>query len=84
MNASYTKSSNSEVIPMEQYKIDRINELARKSRAEGLTPEEKEEQTLLRNEYRHAVIGSLNVQLENTYIVTPDGKKRKVGSHDPV
>ena len=53
---------------MDQKKIDRINELARKSRAEGLTPEEKEEQTQLRNEYRHAVVGSLNLQLENTYI----------------
>ncbi len=67
---------------MEQYKIDRINELAKKSKTVGLTPEEKDEQTQLRNEYRHAVVGSLNVQLENTYIVTPDGKKRKVGQHD--
>ena len=67
---------------MDQKKIDRINELARKSKAEGLTPAEKEEQTQLRNEYRHAVVGSLNMQLENTYIVTPDGKKRKVGQHE--
>ena len=67
---------------MDQKKIDRINELARKSKAEGLSPEEKEEQTQLRNEYRHAVVGSLNLQLENTYIMTPDGKKRKVGKHD--
>lgn len=67
---------------MDQKKIDRINELARKSKAEGLSPEEKEEQTQLRNEYRHAVVGNLNLQLENTYIMTPDGKKRKVGKHD--
>ncbi len=66
---------------MDQKKIDRINELAHKSKAEGLTPEEKEEQTQLRTEYRHAVVGNLNIQLENTYIVTPDGKKRKVGNH---
>lgn len=66
---------------MDQKKIDRINELAHKSKAEGLTPEEKEEQTQLRNEYRHAVVGNLNIQLENTYIVTPDGKKQKVGNH---
>ena len=50
------------------------------AKAEGLTEAEKKEQTELRNEYRHAVVGNLNVQLENTYIVTPDGKKRKVGS----
>ena len=67
---------------MDQKKIDRINELARKSKTEGLAPEEKEEQTQLRNEYRHAVVGNLNLQLENTYIMTPDGKKRKVGKHD--
>ena len=67
---------------MDQKKIDRINELARKSKAEGLTLEEKEEQTQLRNDYRHAVVGNLNVMLENTYIMTPDGKKRKVGSNE--
>ncbi len=64
---------------MNQKKIDRINELARKSKAEGLTDEEKAEQTALRNEYRQSVVGNLSAQLENTYIVTPDGKKRKVG-----
>ncbi|MBR2284293.1 MAG: DUF896 domain-containing protein [Ruminococcus sp.] len=67
---------------MDQKKIDRINELARKSKTEGLTPEEKAEQTELRNEYRHAVVGNLNLMLENTYIMTPDGKKRKVGSDE--
>ena len=40
---------------------------------------EKAEQTELRNEYRRAVTGNLAAQLENTYIMTPDGKKRKVG-----
>lgn len=65
---------------MDQKKIDRINELARKSKAEGLTDAEKAEQTELRNEYRRAVTGNLAAQLNNTYIVTPDGKKRKVGS----
>ncbi|WP_297955704.1 DUF896 domain-containing protein [uncultured Ruminococcus sp.] len=64
---------------MEQKKIDRINELARKSKAEGLTEAEKAEQTELRNEYRRAVTGNLASQLENTYIITPDGKKHKVG-----
>jgi len=64
---------------MEQKKIERINELARKSKAEGLTEAEKAEQTELRNEYRASVTGNLRAQLEHTYIMTPDGKKRKVG-----
>lgn len=64
---------------MDQKKIDRINELARKSKAEGLSEAEKAEQTELRNEYRRSVTGNLAAQLENTYIMTPDGKKRKVG-----
>ncbi len=64
---------------MTQEKIDRINELARKSKTVGLTEEEKTEQAILRNEYRQSVIGNLAAQLDNTYIVTPDGRKRKVG-----
>ncbi len=65
---------------MDQKKLDRINQLAHKSKTEGLTPEEKAEQAILRDEYRAAVTGDLRAQLENTYIMTPDGKKRKVGS----
>lgn len=63
---------------MDQKKIDRINQLAHKSKAEGLTDAEKAEQTQLRNEYRQSVVGNLAAQLNNTYIMTPDGKKRKV------
>ena len=40
---------------MEQSKIDRINVLARKSKAEGLTEEEKAEQAVLRREYIDSV-----------------------------
>lgn len=40
--------------------IKRINELSRKSKTEGLTPAEKDEQTKLRNEYRALVIGNLS------------------------
>ena len=65
-------------IEMDQKKLDRINELSRKSRSEGLTEAEKAEQTELRNEYRRSVTGNLAAQLENTYIMTPDGKKRKI------
>jgi hypothetical protein rflaF_17377 len=66
---------------MTQEKIDRINELARKSKTEGLTESEKEEQTALRNEYRQSVTGNLAAQLKNTYIMTPDGKKRRIGKN---
>ena len=53
--------------------IKRINELSRKSKTEGLTPAEKEEQTKLRNEYRALVIGNLSSQLEGLKIKRPDG-----------
>lgn len=59
--------------------IARINELARKVKAgESLTPEELEERTKLRNIYKESVVGNLRAQLENTYIVRPDGTKEKV------
>lgn len=53
--------------------IKRINELSRKSKTEGLTPAEKEEQTKLRNEYRALVVGNLSSQLEGLKIKHPDG-----------
>lgn len=58
---------------MEQNKIDRINELARKSKSEGLTPEEKKEQELLRREYLALVHNNLRGQLESISILNPDG-----------
>lgn len=62
---------------MEQKKLDRINELARKSRtAEGLTEEEKAEQALLRREYIDSFKASLRAQLDNTDLVHPDGSVR--------
>ena len=58
-------------------RLDRINELARKSRTpEGLTPEEKEEQARLRAEYVAAVRRNVEAQLNNTFVVEPDGTKR--------
>lgn len=57
-------------------RLDRINELARKSRAEGLTDEEKAEQARLRAEYVAAVRKNVEMQLENTFVVEPDGTKR--------
>lgn len=63
---------------MEQKKIDRINELAKKSKTIGLSAQEKAEQTALRNEYRQSIIGNLTAQLDNCYIVDDKGNKRKV------
>ncbi len=60
---------------MEQQKIDRINELARKAKAEGLTSEEEQERQVLRAEYIAAYRASLRGQLENLVIQTPDGKQ---------
>ncbi|MCH5316364.1 MAG: DUF896 domain-containing protein [Eubacterium sp.] len=62
--------------------IDRINELARKSKAEGLTDPEKEEQAKLRRLYIDSFKESLVGQLENTYIVDEHGNKRKVKRKD--
>ncbi len=64
---------------MEQNLIQRINELARKSKAEGLTEEEKQEQQMLRNRYRAEFRQNLTNQLEHTYIMDEDGNKRKLG-----
>ncbi len=63
---------------MTQEKIDRINELARKKKSVGLNEEELKEQAALRREYIDGFKASLVSQLENTYIVEPDGTKRKV------
>lgn len=63
---------------MEQEKIDRINELAKKAKDVGLTPEEKEEQRLLRNEYIQQYRQGLKNVLDNTYIQYEDGTKVKV------
>ncbi len=58
--------------------INRINELARKSKAEGLNAAEKEEQAKLRRLYIDSFKESLVGQLENTYIIDEKGNKRKV------
>jgi len=58
--------------------IARINELAHKAKAEGLTEAELEERAKLRRIYIDSVVGNLTGQLENTTIVYPDGTKKKV------
>ena len=63
---------------MEQYKIDRINALARKHKAQGLTPDELAERDALRREYIDAVKQSLMGQLDRTYYVDEKGRKTKL------
>ena len=58
--------------------IARINELAAKNKAEGLTPEELTERDKLRRIYIDSVKANLIGQLENTTILYPDGTKKKV------
>ena len=67
---------------MTKEKIDRINFLARKKKKEGLTESELEEQAVLRREYIESYKQSLISQLENTYILEPDGTKKKVTRKD--
>lgn len=58
--------------------IARINELAKKAKTVGLTPEEQTERDRLRRIYLDSVKANLVGQLENTYIVGPDGTKKKL------
>ena len=58
--------------------IARINQLAAKAKTEGLTEEEIAERDKLRRIYIDNVKASLVGQLDNTYIVEPDGTKRKL------
>ncbi|MDO5156363.1 MAG: DUF896 domain-containing protein [Eubacteriales bacterium] len=58
---------------MTDEKIARINELYHKSKAEGLTNEEKEEQAKLRQEYIEAVRKNMRQTLSNVKIQNPDG-----------
>lgn len=56
-----------------QKDLDRINELYRKSKAEGLTEAEAEEQKRLRKEYVEAFKKNLRGTLESIKIQNPDG-----------
>ena len=60
-------------------RIARINALYHKSRNEGLTEEEKEEQARLRKEYVASVRANLRGQLDNITIERPDGSKENLG-----
>ncbi|MBR5637094.1 MAG: DUF896 domain-containing protein [Pseudobutyrivibrio sp.] len=59
--------------------IARINELYHKSKAEGLTDAEKEEQAKLRRAYIDAIKGNVRAQLNNIDIVDENGKVENLG-----
>ena len=64
---------------MKKEQIDRINELYRKSQAEGLTEQEKQEQALLRGQFVAEVRGSVAAQLNNIDMINEDGTIENLG-----
>lgn len=63
---------------MTEEKIGRLNELARKQKAEGLTEAECLERAELREEYLKAIRTSLEAQLDSTYLIDETGQKQKL------
>ena len=63
---------------MEKHKLDRINELARNSKTEQLTADEKKEQAELRQEYLMEIRASFGAMLDNTVIQYPDGTRKSL------
>lgn len=61
---------------MDQSKINRINELSKKSKTLGLTPAEKQEQQMLRSEYINDFRNSLKSTLDTIVVVDEQGNKR--------
>jgi len=59
--------------------IARINELYHKSKAEGLTEEEKKEQAELRQSYIQAIRGNIRAQLNNIDLVDENGNVENLG-----
>lgn len=64
---------------MKQEQIDRINELYRKSKAEGLSEEEKQEQDMLRKQFVADVRNNVAAQLDNIDMVNADGSIENLG-----
>lgn len=64
---------------MKKEKIDRINELYRKSKAEGLTDAERSEQKVLRQEYLELIRRNLRSQLNNIDVEEKDGTVVNLG-----
>ena len=63
---------------VDQKKIDRINELARKNKAEGLTPEEIKERDALRKEYLANFRKNFRARLENIEVVSPEEYEKRM------
>ena len=63
---------------VDQKKIDRINELARKNKAEGLTPEEIKERDALRKEYLANFRKNFRARLENIEVGSPEEYERRM------
>ncbi len=64
---------------MDESRIKRINELYHKSKAEGLTSAEKEEQAKLRAEYLAAIRANIRGQLNQIDIINKDGSIENLG-----
>ncbi len=69
------KTNNKERYTMEKSKIDRINALAKKAKAIGLTERETAERDALRKEYLADMRAAFKQQLDSTYVQTADGAK---------
>ena len=69
------KTNNKESYTMEKSKIDRINALAKKAKAIGLTERETAERDALRKEYLADMRAAFKQQLDSTYVQTADGAK---------
>ncbi|MCX7922348.1 MAG: DUF896 domain-containing protein [Clostridia bacterium] len=67
---------------MDQTKINRINELSKKSKTVGLTAEEKNEQQILRQEYIKAFRGNLQSTLDSIVVVDKEGNKKPLNKKD--
>ncbi len=67
---------------MEKEKIARINELAKKRKTSGLTPEEQAEQDALRKEYLAGFRQNLQALLDSTVIQEPDGTRHALRRKD--
>lgn len=68
-------TNNKETYTMEKSKIDRINALAKKAKAIGLTERETAERDALRKEYLADMRAAFKQQLDSTYVQTADGAK---------
>ncbi|MBQ9943105.1 MAG: DUF896 domain-containing protein [Clostridia bacterium] len=63
---------------MEKAQVDRINELARKKKTVGLTPDEVKEQEALRRQYIDEFKANLKLTLDSVYMEQEDGSYKKL------